>query len=148
MTDEKPINLTPEQLCQLQALDEALYAQLDHHFTQVKAIKNQHGADMVYDPTGPSAFVIVGFNHPVSLDGVPEGVTADDMAVAIASVSIACMPEVHADPVTNTIGPAEAAPHGVQAVAAGMLLSSLQQGAVYETMAMAQSEIIRRRRMM
>ena len=139
------IEFSPAQRVELQILDETLFTQLHHYFTQVQKMRS---VDMMYDAGGKSAFVIIGFNHPTDPKVLGDDATANDKAVAIGSVAIACMPEVQAHPETQTIGPHETICHGVQAVAASMLLSSMQKGAVYECMGMAQKVIMKNRRMM
>ncbi len=149
MIEDQPIParkivFTDEQRVSLHLLDETLHAQLHHYFSEVNKLR---GPDVMYDPTGKSAFVVVGFNHPLDSAILGDKATDDDKAVAIGSVAIACMPEVKPHPENQTIGPHETIPHGVQAVAATMLLSAMQKGAAYECMGMAQSVILKHRRM-
>ena len=126
----------------MQVLDESLHAQLHHHYTEMQKMK----PEMVYDSTGPSCFVVIAFNHPLEVPDDMSFIDSDDKLVAIASASSAIMPEVKPDE-TGVIGPHETIKHGVQAVAAAMLLSSLQNGAILETMKMAQGVILKQRKM-
>ncbi|RLC12027.1 MAG: hypothetical protein DRI24_17930 [Deltaproteobacteria bacterium] len=137
---------------ELDKLDKAMHATLEHYFAATKALKSK--AMEGYDPGGKTAFVLVAFNHP-NESGIEERLgpeeaakfTAEDRAVAVSASTTVLMPEVIPNAETGTIGPPETMRHGVQAAAAAMLLSSLQNGAVYECCTMAQSAIARQRRM-
>jgi hypothetical protein len=134
--------MTPEQEAWQQVLDETLAAQLHHYYKEVAKIK---GEAMMYDPQGNTAFITIAFNHPVNPDLLPDDASSSDLSVALASASSAIMPDIHANE-HGIIGAAETVPHGVQAVAAAMLLSSLQ-GAMVQVMSAAQQLVLKHRSM-
>jgi hypothetical protein len=141
MTDSMTWTQAELDVLTVRGLEEAVQAQLHHYFIEVQKIRGME--NMMYDPTGRTAFVVVAFNNVQDHDMLPEEAPEDDKKVAISSSSACIMPEVQPNMETQTIGPHETIKHGVQAVAAAMLLSSLQRGAVQETMAMAQSVVLR-----
>ena len=130
-------------------LERALFDALRHYYTEVRKFDDEA---KMYDPDGKAAFVVVAFNNvkdeALLLDGKVSDIelTAEDRAVAISYSSIAVMPYVTPNE-DKQIGPPETIQHGVQAVACAMLLSSIQADAVFQTMAMAQQVIIRKRGM-
>ena len=126
-----------------QVLDETLHAQLHHHYVEQQKMKPD---EMVWDRDGPSCFVVIGFNHPLDVPVDMSDLTESDKAVAIASASSAIMPAVTPDEF-GVIGPHETIKHGVQAVAAAMLLSSLQNGAILDTMKMSQGVMLKQRKL-
>ena len=125
-----------------QVLDETLRDQLHHYYSEVQKMR---GDDMMYDPTGNVAFVTIAFCRPNDVSLLPEDATPSDRKVALGSASSAIMPEIHGNE-DGVIGPPETIPHGVQAVAAAMLLSSLQ-GAMVQIMAASQSMVLKNRSM-
>lgn len=129
-----------EKLERIKELEAELHEQLHAHYVEVQKV---HGdSAMMYDKGGESAFIVIGFNHPVNPALLPEDVDSNDKLAAIGAVSSLIAPYVTPD-ANGVIGVTEALPHGIQAVAASALLGSIQQGALMDTMGNAQQLVIK-----
>ena len=135
--------MTPEQKARQDVLDHTLHGQLHYYYIEVAKLKQSE--HMMYDPQGNTAFITIAFNRPVNPDLLPDDASSSDLSVALASASSAIMPDVEGDE-HGVIGAAETVPHGVQAVAAAMLLASLQ-GAMVDIMSAAQRLVLKHRSM-
>lgn len=123
------------------ANEKLLHEQLIEYFWKTH---NLTGNPKMFDPEGEFAFVVIGFNRFSRLDLLPEGSTADDLKLGVASMSAAIMPALQSSDPSGKITTEETIAHGVQAVSAAMLLGTLiGNETVVDIMARAQSAMLR-----
>lgn len=123
--------------------EEQLHKVLEKFFSSESS-----GGDLYkyFDTAGQAGFVITCFNHIVSDDKLAEDATPDDRRAALNAASYVSLPYVTPSD-EGQIGPAEATPHGVQAVAASMLASLINNQALPLICQTAGEHVIMRGRM-
>ena len=101
--------------------------------------------DMMFDPKGKRAFVLVAFNHLTDPDLLPADASSDDKLAAVSAVTLTLMPYAKAKE-DGIMSDDVVVKHGVQAVAASLLTSILQQSGITSVLQMAQAKVLQFRR--